>query len=225
LRRIFNQSAPKENQFGIEKRRIVSYNLEDLGFYKDGKQALFLCLYPKKAHDFYLKECGELHLFNQTLAAAWDEDSFGVKVKGEKDLKHLEDLYSQFSTKNIAIWLGGGHIFQNSGLILGIINRIPQRLTREMYKADQEVWELKQAAEKTGIRQKIDEANAAWWDKNPHSHEAGPYAYFALKPSWDSKHHVIFWLNPMNQDKNNSGWFTVEQLELWLQNKGPVIKK
>jgi len=28
----------------------------------------------------------------------------------------------------------------------------------------------------------------------------------------------------MEQDKNNCGWYTVEDLKLWGEDKGPVIK-
>lgn len=57
------------------------------------------------------------------------------------------------------------------------------------------------------------------------------YSYFALVPAWvgdkkrqDTSHGVYFWLNPMHQDRYNSGWFTVEELDEWLEGRGPVMK-
>lgn len=60
--------------------------------------------------------------------------------------------------------------------------------------------------------------------------------YFACSPKWSheikstadgeikTKYPVIFWLNPMEQDRNSYGWFTVENLELWTQGKGPIVE-
>jgi hypothetical protein len=56
-------------------------------------------------------------------------------------------------------------------------------------------------------------------------------AYFALSPSpigegseFKSKHKVMYWLNPVQQDVYNSGHFTVEDLEKWILEKGPIMK-
>lgn len=55
---------------------------------------------------------------------------------------------------------------------------------------------------------------------------------FALSPSRPlatnekkSKYDLRYWLNPMEQRHNNSGYFTVEELEQWIENKGPIPKK
>jgi len=34
----------------------------------------------------------------------------------------------------------------------------------------------------------------------------------------------FYWLNPMEQKIHNYGWFTVEDLLLWAENKGPIPK-
>ena len=51
--------------------------------------------------------------------------------------------------------------------------------------------------------------------------------YYALSLRWkdDDKKEVIFWLNPMEQDKNNFGWFTVEDLKDWAKGKGKIPMK
>ena len=40
----------------------------------------------------------------------------------------------------------------------------------------------------------------------------------------ESKYPIMLWLNPMNQQIYNSGWFTIEMLEEWIEDKGPVIR-
>src|SRR3546814_19195425 len=79
-------------------------------------------------------------------------------------------------------------------------------------------------AEATGIKEKIDALPV-------HYGSLAMKRYFALCPKWTSPgliegrttaHPVIFFLNPAQQDKNNHGWYTVEELEQWLDGKGPV---
>lgn len=49
--------------------------------------------------------------------------------------------------------------------------------------------------------------------------------YFALSVKWkdEKREDIIFWLNPMEQDKYNYGWFTINDLKDWAQNKGKII--
>jgi hypothetical protein len=35
----------------------------------------------------------------------------------------------------------------------------------------------------------------------------------------------MYFLNPMRQQENNFGWFTVEELEQWMEGKGPIPGK
>lgn len=42
---------------------------------------------------------------------------------------------------------------------------------------------------------------------------------------FETKYAIVFWLNPWEQRIHHSGWFTVEELELWAENKGPVMKE
>lgn len=35
----------------------------------------------------------------------------------------------------------------------------------------------------------------------------------------------MYWLNPTEQQANESGWYSVEDLMLWAENKGPIIKR
>ena len=56
----------------------------------------------------------------------------------------------------------------------------------------------------------------------------GGRAYLCLSPQWisgdrKSQHPVMYWLNPADQDKNNAGWFTVEELDQWIAGTGPVV--
>jgi hypothetical protein len=108
---------------------------------------------------------------------------------------------------------------------LAITSRIPESADADIIKTDLDHIRLTKAASKTKIKIKLDKARAARVNKSGRS----TFGYYALSPSWlksdrESKHPVMFWLNPMDQQDNNYGWFTVEELEQWIQGKGPIPK-
>jgi len=161
-------------------------------------------------------------------ATAWDEGSLGIRVKGENNIKKLKRIHEALLNGDAAVWLGGGHVFDNAGLVIGIISLIPQAMKDTMKAAHEDHAKLRAASEKCGIKQRIDAINEDFRKKNPHCYDT-PLGYFALSPSWKtnskSKHPVVYWLNPRQQDKVNYGWFTVEQLEQWIEGEGPIPMK
>lgn len=46
--------------------------------------------------------------------------------------------------------------------------------------------------------------------------------FFYLGPKMENGK-LIFWLNPMEQKKYKLGWYTLEHLQQWADDKGPVI--
>jgi len=156
--------------------------------------------------------------------SAWDEGDF---VFALKEKKLVDEMWEAFQRKDIAIFgSGSSNPFGGSGLAIFIISKLPESYIKSMAEADEDRIALLKAAEKTGIAKKLEKANSKYegWHK--------PYSYFALSPSWigekqkdKSKYPVIFWLNPMNQQHVNFGWYTVEDLEQWMKNEGPVPMK
>lgn len=171
---------------------------------------------------------------DQRLATAWDEGSFAVRVHAA-DKPLLERLYQSFMDKDIGIWVGGGRIFQNGGLVLVIVSAIPFEKANTMLEADLDNIRLIEAAAETGIEARLKAAGKKW---------------YALSPSWgskfktvidpnkhvpgakiedigrglDTKHDVVFWLNPEEQSRNHSAWVTVEDLDQWIQGQGVIPK-
>ena len=150
--------------------------------------------------------------------AAWDEKSFGVRLRNgelEEGKMALGQIYEAFTKLDAMIFLGGSReLFGGRGLVLAIRSRMPADILKAMADADEDYLNLQEAAEKTGIKQKL---------------EAGGKQYFACSPSWISpdsdkktEHPVMFWLNPCDQRANNYGWFTVEELLEWIDGKGPI---
>jgi hypothetical protein len=154
------------------------------------------------------------------ISAAWDEKSFGILVKNGNDLldmvAYLQSVAEAFAKKDVAIWLGGGGVFQNAGLCITIYSALPKDVLDGWKEFYEDCERLKKASDATGIEAKLKAAGKRW---------------FALSPRWikefkdksESKHPVIYWLNPNEQHIHNFGWFTVEQLEQWAEDKGPCM--
>ena len=140
----------------------------------------------------------------------WDSKGFAIYVKGKDVGKYLQELHKAILDKDFAIMLGRGHAFQNGGLNLTIISKMPKTIKDTIAEELKDSRELNKAANATGIYQKISK------DK-----------YYALSPRWkdEEKKEVVFWLNPADQKNNECGWYSVADLELWLKGKGPIPKK
>jgi hypothetical protein len=180
------------------------------------------------------KNYQELNLYNEKLATAWSESDFGIFADGRENYKHLDELYKAMERKDLAIFIGGkDSVFSNPGLLLCIASRLPDEVLSDMKYNDEDQYNLRVAAWNTGIYQKLEKIEKAEQEITCRSFILDSLVgYFALSPRWTklneqekTKHPVIFWLNPKRQETNNSGWFTVEELEQWIEGKGPIPKK
>jgi len=151
------------------------------------------------------------------LITAWDEDSFGIVAFKDQERAFLRELHQAILNMDVAIWLGGGGVFKNAGLCLGIVSKLPEEGKKVMAESDLDRMNLHETAAKTGVEERLRKAGLRW---------------FALSPRWTfskekerTEHPVVFWLNPIEQDVYNYGWFTVEELDMWVQGIGPIPKK
>lgn len=180
----------------------------------------------------------ERYRLDTDITAAWSEREFklaGWTSGGQEALRLLADAVA---TSDLAVWVGNtpdnvGNPFSHSGIVMAIASRMPDEAIAALDDSDEEALRLADAAEKTGIRRKIEERAGGL-----QSWPGGP-AYHALAPKWvmrsvhrdgvqvrlETIHPVAFFLNPARQGAFNHGWFTVEELEQWLEGRGPVIKK
>ncbi len=167
------------------------------------------------------------------LCGWWDDAGFAISAHGEA-IAHLETLATAIRVPDLAIWLGGagGNPFARDGLVIAMPSRVKAEDKARMLAADRERNELIRDAQATGIEQKLTERHNAMKGSGFRS----PYGFFALAPGRrlhdriglpnpiETKHDVMFFLNPMDQRNVNFGWFTVEELEEWLEGKGPALK-
>ena len=155
------------------------------------------------------------------VATAWGKDAFSIICSKEEDRANLRTLITALKAGDVALWLGGGGVFQNNGLILVIVSKVDDENKQQMKDNDENNLRLKEADTATGIREALKESSKS---------------FFALSPAWSTtirstsrgelttNHSVIYFLNPCEQHKYNHGWFTVEELQQWANNQGPIIK-
>jgi hypothetical protein len=145
----------------------------------------------------------------EELIGHWGENDFGFLCE---DKEIVSELKEAFNRKDIAVWTGSSGAFQNGGLIIAIASRLPDDYKLEWNSKDKDSIELDKAAAETGIYEKL---------------EAADKRFFALSPRWKDKENkkVVFWLNPYDQQNNESGWYTVEDLTDWIKGEGPIPKK
>lgn len=222
---------------GIERRRAKRICSDSVGLKEDGDRLSLVVTWGYQEYwsqrDLDGKDCRCAEwAFREgdTLVCCWSGDSLIVRTNDDKGKTFLRDLHAALLSGGVAVWLGSSRLpILNAGLCLAIVDRVPEEYKATMRDADTNRERLTAAAEATGIKAKIDAANECW-RKNREvetgrpCYDAAPYLYFALSPAWSPDGTVRFWLNPYHQDRNESGWFTVEQLEEWLQGKGPVVK-
>jgi len=147
----------------------------------------------------------------EDIQGAWDENDFLFIVKDEK---MRNDIYTAFINHDIIIMLGGSqNPFSNAKFSLLIKSRIPEDFREGMKKAHISANKIYETMKNTGIEERLKKAGKK---------------YFALSPKWkdETETDIIYWLNPTGQKENNYGWFTIKDLEDWINNTGKIpIKK
>lgn len=140
---------------------------------------------------------------------AWDEGSFAAFSHDLNDHKSLREIFDAVKSLDAAIWLGGGGVFENAGLVIAVASRLNHDVIANWKKVDEERIKITEEVKKLGIEEDLKKAGKR---------------YFALSPSYDAKGKLMFWLNPMEQHLYNSRWCSVDELRQWIQDKGPIMK-
>ena len=143
---------------------------------------------------------------------AWSSDSFVVNVRGEENIARLEELFNAFKACDISMAVPWARSFFRGGLAFVITSRVPEE-EREVIRArDLAHKKLYDAAKATGIYETL---------------EAAGKGFYALSPDWmdrEVQEEVMFYLNPREQSKYEGGWFTLEELQAWAKDQGPILK-
>ncbi len=248
IKDILRDFGIKSEGIGIDRRRATVVNDTNFHFFEKKGFSLLLGIGGwrgeeiKRGHDGMVKNHMaidfkpneiarrfELSLDNWRssgevdIAAAWSDSDFGVMVPA-RNAHHLREVVEAFRNGDGAIFLGGRTlpVFDNGGLVLAIVSRIPANILEQMRATDEDHASLAAASDATGIIERIKKHNEGKGYGDPTR-----CGYYACKPDWNkgtknSAYDVIYFLNPQQQDRTNFGWFTVEDLDQWLLGKGPI---
>jgi hypothetical protein len=224
--------SPKSEVLGIERRRITNINLEQMTFLDSknktkGFSALVFGWFLKRPES-KTDLPSEIKPYRGNkkpieLSCGWSDRDLGIYTDTKEGRDNLRVLVDALKHKDIAIWTGGAGPFQNAGLCLAIISKVSDSNKEVMRSADEDAQKLEQERVKleteTGLLDKI---------------KASGKSYFALSPAWataikstarvqlKTNYSLIYWLNPWDQKNNNYGYYTVEELMEWADNKGPI---
>lgn len=145
----------------------------------------------------------------QDITTAWDDSTFMICVK-KNHKNELNELKDAFDRNDIAIFLGKrNNPFGNAGLYIVIKSKTDKLLLDDLFESDIRQEKIDKAVEKTKIIQKLKKAGKE---------------YYALVPDFDESSNLIFFLNPREQHKYDAGWFTLEDLNDWIKEKGKIIR-
>lgn len=200
------KAGTDKNNLGIKSRTITIFNPRHF-FFEKGKTHACLTFEPEAAKMRGWRNYG-LNKSPKEIASAWDDSSFGIVVENRYQ-KFLEDLYEAFQKKDVAVYFGESRFLMPHGLIIAIVSRIPEAVKKGMYKIDESRFRLEEEMKKTGIREKLKEAGKI---------------YYSLNPRWkdDSETEIMFHLNPQDQENDREGYFTLQDLIDWTEDKGPI---
>lgn len=204
-----NKVPPVVREVIYQRRKVkyISLFVSSMGFYDyyDDAKIRPILPYPIERSD------GEF------TNAEWDSKSFAITVP-YREREYIHILKKAIEESNVSLFFPSmNNPFGRAGLCVVITNEIPEEMKQETLEKHQDENKLLEAAMKTGIAEILEKAGKKW---------------YALRPIWSetfqnhsaTKYSVVFLLNPMEQNKYNSGWFTVEELKLWAKDKGPVLK-
>jgi hypothetical protein len=200
------------NALGIERRRINNPK----AITHQAEIHLIICSYSNGSADYLLKDELRFHLDSPDIAGAWSDGDFGVRFSPA--FQYLEDeLWTAIETKDAALVSTDvfNDYYKAEGLNLVIISRLPIKILEALHESDADTVRLHDADLATGLAAKL---------------KAAKKEYFALAPRWAAEikslsptaYSVAYWLNPGDQKNNNSGYFTVEELEQWIEGLGPI---
>lgn len=153
----------------------------------------------------------ELHANHPGLVTAWDWANFAAASCIPEQIAELREIFEAFKNYNGVFTFSniGDNPFDRSGLCLAIADRLPESVLKVWYDHDVEAHQIEEEVKASGIRELL---------------RLKGKGYFALSPKrTDGK--LVFWLNPMEQKKNNCGYFTLEDLQDWAEGKGKIPMK
>lgn len=141
---------------------------------------------------------------------AWSaEEGFAIHARGEHlpRLRQFVDLLKQGQLVMADPRACG---FARHSLALVDTSAISEETRANVLAGDLALIKLHEAAAASGLAELLKSKGLGW---------------YALEPDWvdETERELQFFLNPCEQRKHASGWFTLEELQEWANGTGPVL--
>jgi len=146
------------------------------------------------------------------IVVSWaSHDGFAIHVRGEENVRRLEQLHQAMLGCKVALADAAIVGFMRKPLSLVLVDSVSLELRQAVREQDEAHLRLYQALEATGIEARLKEAGRNW---------------YGFRPMWRSGEgsDLLVFLNPAEQGKYEFGWFTIDELQQWAEDRGPVLK-
>lgn len=144
------------------------------------------------------------------ICSKWGENSFLVEVWGELRVEALKKIFESFVEGKSTLSLSGSNNpFEGRGLCIVQVEKLTEEEKTSILTQDLEYKNLQEEFEASGLREILEKANKSYYALSPRRREDGT---------------IAVWLNPREQSKFKSGWYSIEDLKLWAVNQGPVME-
>ena len=144
-------------------------------------------------------------------ACAWDDSEFAVLTRGD-DRALAQELFAAFQRHDVT----AGGLLQSEhrvrGLVFAVASEVPEKLILREQLALNEELERESIFERSGVKELLVRAGKSWM------------ALRSTRWADDSKTAIRVWLNPRDQDANAYGWYTLDELAAWAEDRGPIIE-
>ena len=228
------------SKFGIDNKKMGAEGRKitkgDVLFAEDDTMSVLTSRkpYPEKK-EYTPKDllASDIRHFGKDIETAWDEDDFCIASQNKEFFKYIHYLYHHFQDKNILICFLSSKIpaFENASLSVLIYDKLPKEITDAMYGADKKSDDLMLYEIEIGVKDLKDKTRAGY---------KGEKYYMACSPRWidyedpknreeikkklGTKYDIQFWINYSDDDDDNYGWYTAEQIIQWLSTPGLKLK-
>lgn len=145
------------------------------------------------------------------IVSTWSANNgFALHVRGEENVQRLQELHDAMQRCAVSVADASIMGFKRKALSLVMNERLADEVKAEVRAQDEAFLRLHQTAEATGIEQTLEAAGKKW---------------YALSPTWRDQEgsELLFFLNPCEQKAYAHGWFTLDELKQWADNRGPVV--
>jgi len=169
---------------------------------------------------------------NRPLYASWNSDGFCIRAFGDDERDTVRRIHAALIQEDLMISsAASANPFGRGGLCLTILSAVHQSDHDSFAAAEDDARRLASAASATGIETVLKTSGrthralqARWSHEMKTVLRNTPEGDRKPVPRPKSAHPVIFFLNPAGPAEQ-SGWYTVEELEAWCRGEGPVLTK